>query len=95
MFVVTLTYTAPLSAVDAHLDAHRAWLAEAYAAGVVVASGRRVPRVGGVILATGDRAQLDQLLARDPFAQAGLATYDVVEFVVGAAAPDLQRLCSL
>ena len=95
MFVVTLTYTAPLTAVDEHLDAHRAWLSEAYAAGVFVASGRRVPRVGGVILATGERAALDALLQRDPFARANVATYDVVEFVVTTAAADLQRLCEL
>lgn len=95
MFVVTLTYTAPLATVDAHLDAHRGWLAEAYGAGIFLASGRRVPRVGGVILATGERAALDAVLERDPFALANVARYDVVEFVVTTASVDLQRLCDL
>ncbi|MFI6494518.1 hypothetical protein [Streptomyces sp. NPDC050564] len=39
MFVLELTYTAPLEAVDAVLAAHVAWLGEQYAAGV--ASGRK------------------------------------------------------
>lgn len=95
MFVVTLTYTAPLTAVDAHLDAHRAWLAEGYAAGVFIASGPRLPRVGGVILATGERAALDAMLQRDPFARGNVATYDVIEFVVSTAADDLQRMREL
>ncbi len=49
----------------------------------------------GGILATGERAALDAMLQRDPFARANVATYDVIEFVVSTAADDLQRLCEL
>ena len=50
MFVVTLTYVKPLAETDALIPAHIAWLERQYAAGHFLASGRRVPRVGGVIL---------------------------------------------
>lgn len=81
MFVVTLSYTAPIEQVDALLLEHRAWLDEQYAKGVMLASGAKVPRTGGVLLAGGlDRAALDQLLAEDPFAKGGVAAYEVVEF---------------
>jgi uncharacterized protein YciI len=53
MFVVTLTYVKPLAEIDALIPAHIAWLERQYAAGHFLASGRRVPRVGGVILAQG------------------------------------------
>lgn len=67
--MVTLTYLTDLARVDEALPDHLAWLDRQYADGVFLASGRRVPRTGGVILAGGvDRAELDRRLATDPFA---------------------------
>jgi len=66
VFVVTLSYTAPIEQVDALLLEHRAWLDDQYAKGFLLASGAKVPRTGGVLLAGGlDRAGLDQLLAEE------------------------------
>jgi uncharacterized protein YciI len=82
MFIVTLTYTAPLERIDAYLPAHRAWLGKQYARGLFLMSGRKEPRDGGIIIAhAASRAELDAVLRDDPFAQAGLATYAVTEFV--------------
>lgn len=68
MFVVLLTYTAPLDAVDQRLVAHREFLLRHYASGVFLLSGRKEPRDGGVILATADsRHDLEEILAEDPF----------------------------
>ena len=47
MFVLELTCTAPLEAVDAALQAHIAWLDEQYDKGVFLASGPKNPRDGG------------------------------------------------
>jgi uncharacterized protein YciI len=81
MFVVTLTYTAPIERIDELVAEHRAWLDQQYAAGVLLASGPQLPRVGGILLArAADRAALEQVLTGDPFRLAGVATYDVVEF---------------
>ena len=78
--VLTLTYTAPLERIDALLPAHRRWLDELYAAGTFLASGPQVPRVGGIILARGGRADLAALVRDDPFARAGAAEYAIAEF---------------
>ena len=81
MFIVSLTYTAPLEEVDKHLDDHVTYLKRQYAAGNFVASGRKVPRSGGVILSKlENRATLDAVLAQDPFHRAGVADYEVIEF---------------
>lgn len=81
MFIISLTYTAPLEQIDAHLAAHRAFLAEQYAAGVFLMSGRKVPRDGGIIIAQGDdRAEVEALVRQDPFWQAQVARYDIIEF---------------
>ena len=81
MYIVSLHYIRPLAELELHLAAHRAWLDQHYAANLILASGPKVPRSGGVILVRAmPRAQLDALLAGDPFALAGIATHDVTEF---------------
>ncbi|MBG0828004.1 hypothetical protein HS041_09515 [Planomonospora sp. ID67723] len=91
MFVLELTYIAPLEEVDAVLDEHVAWLDEQYAAGFFLASGRKVPRDGGIILATGlDRSAVESLVSTDPFAVAGVCAYRVTEFVMSKTAPALE-----
>lgn len=80
MYLVVLDYIADLTDIDAALDAHGAWLNENYRAGTFLASGRREPRTGGVILAQGERAAIDAAVAADPFAIQGLAHHTVIEF---------------
>lgn len=93
MFVIVLTYTQPLEAVDRLVPEHVQWLDRHYATGHFLASGRRVPRTGGVILAHGlDRAALDAALADDPFNRHGVARYEVIEFAPGKTAEALAFL---
>lgn len=93
MFVVTLTYRVDLKRIDEALEDHVAWLDQQYADGVFIASGRRVPRVGGVILARGlSPEDLEQRLASDPFNQRGLAEYAVTEFVPSRTAQGFEHL---
>jgi uncharacterized protein YciI len=80
VFIVILDYVADLAEVDASLDEHVAWLRTHYEAGLFLASGRRNPRVGGVILAAGDRKDVEVAVAADPFAVRGLARHTIIEF---------------
>lgn len=94
MFIVLVHYTKPLSDIDALRPAHLAFLDEHFASGTFLFSGPRDPRVGGVIAATcPDESTLRALLAEDPFARAGAATYEVIRLAVNKSAPDLARLC--
>jgi uncharacterized protein YciI len=91
MYIVELTYLAPLSAIDEAMKAHVAFLNRNYAAGIFIASGRKVPRDGGIIVATGtNREALEQLMQQDPFCSRGLATFRIIEFRVSQRAADLQ-----
>ncbi|WP_174873632.1 YciI family protein [Vogesella oryzae] len=93
MYVVSLSYTAPLNRIDELVPAHIAWLQAAYRDGLLLASGRKLPRTGGVILARRmPREQLDALLAQDPFRQAGVAEYSITEFAPSMSAPELAQL---
>ncbi|WP_144144173.1 YciI family protein [Paraburkholderia sp. BCC1884] len=90
MYVINLSYTASLDRVDDALDAHRAFLARQFEAGVFVAAGPKIPRDGGIILAVRiEREKLDAILASDPFAQQQLARYEVTEFKVTRLAPGM------
>jgi len=81
MFVVLLTYVKPLPELDRHMREHVKFLREQYAARTFIASGRQVPRTGGVILARApSKDALVELMQRDPFCQLGLATFEVIEF---------------
>jgi uncharacterized protein YciI len=89
MFVLSLNYIAPLSEVDRVRDEHMAWVAEHYAAGRFIASGARVPRTGGVILArAAPREEIEALVRSDPFSREGVAEYDITEFTATTVAAD-------
>ncbi|PTA50200.1 GTP cyclohydrolase [Shewanella morhuae] len=93
MFVVSLTYKKPIAEVELYLAAHIAYLEQHYAAGTFVASGRKVPRTGGVILAVAaTRAVLEIILQQDPFAIADVADFEVIEFIPTKAAAGLEQL---
>ncbi|MET9687166.1 YciI family protein [Streptomyces sp. NPDC006514] len=93
MFVMELSYTAPIESVEEQMDAHIAWLDGYYAAGVFLASGRKVPRDGGVILAGGvSRAEIERIAAEDPFSVAGVCDYTITEFIATKTSADLSTV---
>jgi uncharacterized protein YciI len=92
MFVVELEYVAELEEIDAHMAAHVAFLKKHYADGHFLVSGRKIPRDGGIIIATGtDREAVEKIAREDPFVAQGLATVRVVEFRASQKTSDTQR----
>ncbi|MFD8480990.1 YciI family protein [Kitasatospora sp. NPDC059673] len=90
MFILELTYTAPLERIDALLPAHVAWLEQHYATGTFLASGRKVPRDGGVIIAVAEsRDAIEALVATDPFSQGNATEYRITEFIPTTTGPAL------
>jgi len=90
MFIVLLEYVRPLEELDRHVAAHRAHLAELFAARKLVMSGPQVPRNGGVIIARLEtRGEVETMMQADPFIREGVATYRIIEFVARAAVPEL------
>jgi uncharacterized protein YciI len=89
MFLVLLHYKKPLEEVDRWSAEHRAFLEAHYASGHFLISGRRQPRTGGVILATGSREDIEAIVRRDPFHREQVADYDIIEFQPMMAAEPL------
>ncbi|HEY6871564.1 MAG TPA: YciI family protein [Geobacteraceae bacterium] len=93
MFIVSLNYIKGLEEVDKHLDAHVAYLNQQYADGHFIASGRKIPRTGGIILSSlRNRDELKKILKRDPFNIAGIAEYEITEFVPSMVAQGYELL---
>lgn len=80
MFIIELTYKQSLDEVNKHLEAHRAFLDTYYKQNVFIASGRKNPRDGGVILAVGDKEKLHRIIKDDPFFKHDMANYRMIEF---------------
>jgi uncharacterized protein YciI len=89
MFVIELTYTADLAEIDAHMKAHVAFLKKYYASGHFLVSGRKIPRDGGIIVATGrSREDIDAIVQEDPFYRHGLAGFRIIQFRASQRADD-------
>jgi len=82
MFIISLSYTCDLDVIDNYLQEHVTYLKEQYSKGYFIASGRKVPRTGGIILSRlTSLKKLKDVLEKDPFMINNLATYDIQEFI--------------
>jgi uncharacterized protein len=88
--VLTLAYLQPLDVIDQTRPAHVAWLKEEVAAGRIVLAGRQESQTGGVLI-TGDitAEEAQDVIARDPYQQAGLVRYERLGFNGAFRAPGL------
>jgi uncharacterized protein YciI len=93
MFIVSLTYTSELSEVDKLISDHVTFLEKYYALGKFIASGRKVPRTGGIILVNAlNKEEVDGIINEDPFYTANVATYEVTEFIPTMASKEFDAI---
>lgn len=93
MFIINLTYKVELEKVDQFLNEHITFLNEQYELGNFIASGRKVPRTGGVILSKVEsKSDLEKIIEKDPFKINGLANYDFTEFIPSKTCNELSFL---
>ena len=81
MFITLLKYVKPLEEAERFLDEHVQFLDKYYSQKKFIFSGRRNPRIGGVILMNAStEAEVKQIINDDPFYIHNIAEYDVIEF---------------
>jgi len=91
MYIVSLNYIQPLEQVDMLINQHIEWLERNYQLGYFMASGRKQPRTGGVILVNGmPKQQLEHILQQDPFQ--AVAEYSITEVHFSKVQADLVAL---
>jgi len=93
MFIINLTYKTELEKVDQFLNEHIEYLNKQYELGNFLASGRKIPRTGGIILSKVDhKFELEKIIEKDPFKKNGLANYELTEFVPSKTCEELKFL---
>ncbi|OJJ16316.1 GTP cyclohydrolase [marine bacterium AO1-C] len=93
MFIINLTYKTELEKVEQFLDDHIKFLNEQYALGNFIASGRKVPRTGGIILSNiKDESALEEIIEKDPFKAHDLADFELIQFVPSKTSEELKFL---
>jgi uncharacterized protein YciI len=93
MFVIELTYKVGLDKVDEYLEEHVVYLKKQYANNVFIASGKKVPRTGGIIFSKlKNKEELLRILDEDPFKVNNLADYRIIEFIPSMTSKEFEML---
>jgi len=81
MFILVLKYIKPLEQVDKYLEPHIQYLEKYYSLQKFICSGRRNPRIGGVVLCKAHNLEeAEAIIAEDPFYINQIAEYEIIEF---------------
>jgi len=82
MFIISLTYKSSIENVERLIPQHNIFLNKHYESGWFIASGRKEPRTGGIIIANAEsKNEVEQIISEDPFYIHQVADYDITEFI--------------
>lgn len=96
MFLVITTYQKPIDEIEKFLPAHSAFLDKYYQSKKVIFSGRRNPRVGGIILFNvKDESEVLSIIEKDPFKQNGIAEYKLFDFIPTKYDKDFEKFINI
>ncbi|MHC1785194.1 MAG: YciI family protein [Anaerolineaceae bacterium] len=80
-FMIEVTYRITIEEIGDRLDLHRAYLQTGYDRGLLLMSGPKNPRIGGLVIARAESLEeITAFFAQDPYVLLGLADYRFVEF---------------
>ncbi|NIF04308.1 GTP cyclohydrolase [Chryseobacterium sp. Tr-659] len=82
MFIISLIYKSSIEDIERLIPQHNIFLNKHYESGLFIASGRKEPRTGGIIIANASsRNEIEKIISEDPFYIYEIADYDVTEFI--------------
>lgn len=82
MFIISLTYKSSIEHIERLIPQHNIFLNKHYESGRFIASGRKEPRTGGIIIANAEsKNEVEQIISEDPFYIHQVADYDITEFI--------------
>lgn len=82
MFIISLTYKSSIENVELLIPQHNIFLNKHYESRQFIASGRKEPRTGGIIIANAEsKNEVEQIISEDPFYIHQVADYDITEFI--------------
>ncbi|PCJ90159.1 MAG: hypothetical protein COA52_10805 [Hyphomicrobiales bacterium] len=91
IFIIDLEYIAPFEKIDPLIEDHLKFLDKYYKLNVFIASGAKVPRNGGVILAVSEtKSMIADIIKENPFHANNVANYSITEFHPSKASDKLR-----
>jgi uncharacterized protein YciI len=90
--IIDLDYLVPEDEVAKIRPAHREFLDIGYSKGILLASGPKLPKTGGTILAIGDIDEIKEFIKNDPFYVNNIAKYDFRTFDAVKHIPELNKI---
>ena len=80
-FIILINYIATIDRINEIRPRHREFLEKGYSEGIVLFSGPRVPRTGGMIAARGkSKEEVQKFFSEDPYQKEKAAEYQFIEF---------------
>ncbi len=80
-FLVELTYLASTEEIDKVITVHREFLQTGYDKGILLLSGPKNPREGGIIIAKEESLEsIQDFFKNDPYKTNNIAEYKFIEF---------------
>ncbi len=80
-FLIEVIYTVPFEQLAETVGEHRAFLQGGFDRGLLLLSGPKNPRTGGIVIARApSQADLELFFTQDPYRLKGLAEYRYTEF---------------
>ncbi|GAP21173.1 YciI family protein [Leptolinea tardivitalis] len=80
-FIVEINYLVPVDQLSDVLPNHRAFLQTGYDRGLLLLSGPREPRIGGMVVARANSLEeIQEFFNNDPYHLQKVATHTFIEF---------------
>ncbi|MFH0735897.1 MAG: YciI family protein [bacterium] len=93
MFIVSITFTSPITEVEKHLSAHLEYVKVQHENNNFIAAGPKTPLTGVIILSKLKiKEELESIMFKDPYYIAGLADYQITEFIPSMTAVGFENL---
>ena len=90
-FMIQLQFTQPFDTFADIVPAHRAFLQTGYDQRMLLMSGPKQDKTGGIIIARAEsESRLREFMAQDPYLTHGLATHEFIPFAAAKRAPQIE-----
>jgi uncharacterized protein YciI len=81
-FLIDIVFTVPMDQVEKVVPAHREFLQQGYDRQLLLMSGPKSPRTGGIVIGRAETLEAIQAFFHDdPYATAGVAKHHFTEFL--------------
>ena len=80
-FIIEIIYKVPFEKISEIVPEHRTYLNEGYENGMLLMSGPKNPKTGGILIARAkDISEIENFLDKDPFHIHDVVEYRITEF---------------